>query len=209
MKKKLFRTGVTSLSDCGLSIVDILFDGGARVSRLLQKDFEAQWAVPAHSLSDDAVRSFLKNLVENSVLETSIKYGHQYVSLTKQGGKLWSSERCPAWNRYCSYRYPACIRGRTIISVLSISKSIVDDVLDFEVVDPIRCKKKMIRDGELLIRWKSFGRLFVGLASFIDGSETNVFHEFQNWIKRRQERERQWEAKRTWWNNLRQLQKFL
>ena len=207
MPLNLYRTHKTSLTDDQLLILDVIFDGGAKPSRLRQRYFVEQWNAPSHSLSDEQLKSTIKQWLNDGVLEARPSSHGRYVAMTQSGGHLWASERCPIWDRYCTERYPATIRGRVIMSVTAVAPTIRDDFLRLWPENPPRVRRAIIRDPGL-IAWHPFSNIYVGLASYDDEPDSMSPDEFNAWLPRRQEWIARVESERTWWRTVRELQKF-
>ena len=207
MPSKLYRTHKTSLTDDQLLILDVIFDGGAEPSRLRQRYFDERWNAPSHSLSDEQLKSTIKQWLNDGVLENRSSSHGRYVAMTQSGGQLWASERCPIWDRYCTERYPATIRGRVIMSVTAVGPTIRDDFLRLWPENPPRVRRAIIRDPGL-IAWHPFPNVYVGLASYDAETDSMSPDEFNAWFPRRQEWIARVESERTWWRTVRELQKF-
>ena len=182
-KQGMFRTGITDFSDSELSLLDVLFDGGAPISLLKKATFQTQWGIPPHQLDDEDLKFAIDKFVDLKALKLSTARGVPVVSMTKRGGKLWSSERKPKWGLYCAERYPADVRGRSIISVAAVSKAVRDEFLNIVVTNPIRLKKKSIQDPGI-IRWHPFGTIHIGVASFKSELENPQSSPSESWSVR-------------------------
>ena len=208
MATNLFRSNSTSLSDNELLILDVIFDGGATPSMLRQQHFVEQWSAPSHSLSDDELKSTLRRLLKSDVLESRSHSSGRYVAMTPAGGKLWSAERCPVWNRYCTDRYPAVIRDRVIMSVTAVAASVRDDFLRLWPENRARLKRVTIRDPGM-IAWHPFPNVHVGLASYADQPDSMSPDEYHLWVDKHRAHIERVESERTWWRTVRELQKFV
>lgn len=69
MSKSLYRTGVTSVSDDELRILDVMFDCGVTYPMLQIRNFYAQLCQQPHSLDDARLRSALDQMLANQILE--------------------------------------------------------------------------------------------------------------------------------------------
>ena len=201
MPSELYRTNKTSLTNDQLLILDVIFDGGARPSRLRQRYFVEQWNAPSHSLSDEQLTTTLKQWLNDGVLDVHSHDHGRYVAMTHAGGALWASERSPIWDQYCTVSYPAVIRGRTIMSVKCVSASVRDEFLRLFLKDPARKKTATVSDNGL-IKWLDFGTLHVGLASYTEPTEWTDELEETAHIERV-------ESERCWWRTVGELQKFV
>lgn len=210
MPAELFRSNKTSLTDDQLLILDVLIDGGAKPSMLRQRYFSEQWNARPHSLSDDELKTTIRQWLHEGILEAKSDSDMRYVAMTSLGGELWEAERCPIWERYCYDRYPAEIRGRSIMSVRCVTPEIRDDFLKLAVENPVRTKTATISDNGL-IRWRQFDKLHVGLASFTEDEPVAMTtqDEVNEWVSRRLSNIERVESGRSWWRSVRELQKFV
>ena len=130
MQRLPYRTNTTWLTDADLILLDVLFDGGATFCCLRHESFRRQWNVAySHNLADTELRRRLEWLCEHCVLQTECHEGREFFHMRETGGELWSQERCPSWDRYCTERYKTTSRGRTLMSVATVSAQIRDDFL--------------------------------------------------------------------------------
>ena len=208
MSRKHYRTNATDLTDDELSLLDVMFDGGVAISMLRQCNIGPQFNVRPHSLDDESLKQSLKRFQQQGIVEP-LEFRHRnrrYIGLTSDGVSLWESERCPKWERYCTERVCAELRGKTIISVRAVSPDVRDEYLRIAVENPIRLKKTTINDNGL-IKWKLFDRLHVGLASCHEPNDVAV-DNYDMWIQERRNYILMVERERTWWRTVRELQKF-
>lgn len=207
MQSLPFRTGKTWLADDDLILLDVLFDAGAPM-RLLRRDiYPAQWNLGyTHQFSDHELRRRVGWLCERGVLEADFYNSETFVGMTEAGGRLWSAERCPVWERYCTeqYRYPR--QGRTLMSVVAVSPQIRDDFLRIWPIYPARRKKATIRNRNL-IAWRTFAQLYVGMATYDEESESGGWQDTVDveWCR---ERQRLLKEERSWWRCVHELQRF-
>jgi hypothetical protein len=188
-----------------------MFDRSVTYCMLTQENFGPTFNAPAHTLSDHdlkaAIRKMLRNnIVENTAGSSGSGFGDHLV-MTSHGGALWSSERCPVWDRYCTESYPALIRGRSIMSVKAVSAGVRDDFLQLWPESPARCRTARIRDIGL-IGWHPFGHIHVGLASYDEPREWSC-DEYGDWLKQHRAHVERVEAERSWWRTVGELQKFV
>src|SRR5436190_20042369 len=130
MQELPFRTCKTWLTDDQLILLDVLFRGGTSF-RLLRRDgFLEQWNDGyAHRLDDPELRCNLRWLCEHGVLEAEGNGDEAVYRMAAAGGEMWSQERCPVWDRYCTECYRTTSRGRTMLTVYAVSSRIRDEVL--------------------------------------------------------------------------------
>ena len=207
-----YRSHATSLSDDELLILDVMFRHGVTITMLRRCNFVSQFAAESHSLDDDALQDTLQRLVQNDVIERSDDQscGHCYYDMTRRGGELWSAERCPIWERYCTDSYPMNIRGRTLVTVKAVSAEIRDDFLRIWPENSARCRHALIRDVGL-IHWYPFEQLHVGFAAYSEDRcpERPSHEELELWQEKRLHHWRRVEEERTWWRSVAELQKFI
>lgn len=203
-----FRTKATSLTDNELFLLDVLFESGAFARMLRRRGFQEQWNSPSHTLSDVEVKETIKRWKREGVLSVERHPLGPYVKLTPKGGKIWEEERCPDWKRFCKDRYPSSRDGRPIVLVKCVSKEICHDFLRVSLEKPLQIKTKTVKDRGL-INWRTFDKLYVGIAFFDD----ELFEENSLDFETRQVRLRSYlnnvEENRTWWRTVFELQKFI
>jgi hypothetical protein len=207
MLRELYRTHHTALSDCDLLILDVMFDRSVTYRMLTQANFEPTFNAPSHSLSDDDLKAAIQEMLRDNIVEPSKNRFGDFLSMTSHGGALWSSERCPVWDRYCTESYPAVIQGRTIMSVKAVSAGVRDDFLRLWPEYPARCRTARIRDTGL-IGWHPFGHIHVGLASYDEPREWSC-DEHDDWLKQHRAHVERVETERSWWRTVGELQKFV
>jgi hypothetical protein len=204
MQKRLFRTNTANLSPDELLILDVLFDGDAPVRSLRRDSFELTFNSQCHALDDNQLRSTLHRLIDEYILFTSEDDGISRVGLTKYGGSLWALERCPIWEKYAIERYGETVSGRPFITICTTSPSILDDILRIGGPGrPWRADTARVRKYEItrhnLIYWHPFPRAYVAVVMNAVSDEQN-----DTW-----ENMRIREDFRTWWRNVREMQKFM
>lgn len=203
-----YRTNATSLSDDELIILDAIFDGGASFELLRRSSFHPQWNLGyAHNLNDEELRCRLRRLCEQSILKTEYDCRRTYYCMTPTGGDLWSQERCPSWDRYCTERYKTTRRGLTLMSVVAVSPEIRDKFLMLWPMPPARRRTATI-PGNRLIFWRSFSQLHVGLATYREETEWTS-EEYDVYCQRDREHSAILRRERSWWRTVPELQRFL
>lgn len=208
MRKLPYRTRTTWLTDQQLILLDVMFDFSVRFRNLRDGDFREQWNVGySHGLTDDELRCQLRWLCEHGVLETYLADDGTRYRMTPSGLELWSKERSPVWSRYCRSSQKTTLRGRTLLSVTAASSRVRDDFLAWMVRYPARYRTITINDFGL-IRWHSFDRLYVGLATYDEVREWTP-EEYAVLV----EEHRQWQSemhlRRNWWRTVGELQRFV
>lgn len=208
MQRLPYRTNTTWLTDADLILLDVLFDGGATFCCLRHESFRRQWNVAySHNLADTELRRRLEWLCEHCVLQTECHEGREFFHMSETGGELWSQERCPSWDRYCTERYKTTSRGRTLMSVAAVSPQIRDDFLRLWPPYPARSRTATIRDHGL-IGWRRFAQLHVGLATYRDERQWTP-EEYAVCVERGRDRLAAIECDRSWWRSVAELQKFV
>jgi hypothetical protein len=208
MHKLPYRTETTWLTDADLLLLDVLFDAGAMFCSLRHENFRPQWNVAySHNVADAELRCRLNWLCEHHVLKTERHEDQTFFHMTATGGELWSQERCPIWDRYCTERYKTTLRGRTLMSVAAVTPQICDDFLRLWPPYPARCRTVTIRDY-VLIGWRGFAQLHVGVATYREEREWTP-EEYAVCIQRSRDRLTAIERDRSWWRSVAELQKFI
>jgi len=203
-----YRTNMTWLSEDDLIILDVMFDGGVPFRLLRQENFQDQWNLTySHNLADDELRWRLRRLCEQDVIGTERYENDMFFCMTSIGGDLWSQERCPVWERFCSDRYRTTSQDRTMMSVVAVSAKIRDDFLGLWPMYPSRRRTATIGDYGV-IPWRSFHQLHVGVATYVEEHEWSR-DEFEVWIHRDREHETLLERERSWWRDVSELQRFV
>jgi hypothetical protein len=208
MPKHLRRTRTTSLSDDELTVLDVLFCGAFAPLRSLRRStFKDQWNCPSHALDDEELTDTLNRFCEAGVLSSEqflseMRGQHPCFGLTAYGGALWEAERTPTWDRYATERYGGCddSLGRYRVSICALSADIRDDfwMIGSEVgmwaSDTGRARFAQIPKYHL-IPWKDFPCTYVAVGKVRDCSLGC------DWLL--------YDARRTWWRNVEELQRFL
>jgi hypothetical protein len=204
MKMLPRRTGSTWLTHEHLTLLDALFDVAGSFRLLRHESFSEQWNLGySHGLDDPALRRQLRWLCQHGILIADGDDDSAVFRTTAAGGELWSAERCPVWERYCTERYSTTSKGRTIMTVCATSADIRDRFLDLWPVAPARRRTMTIPDRGL-VGWHPFGRLFVGLACYTELLEWTS-NEYESYKRHQAMVERE----RTWWRTIRELQRFI
>lgn len=200
MQELPFRTNETGLTDAQLILLDVMFEGGALLSCLRDETFREQWNLGySHGLDDAELLCQLKWMCSQGLLERVRTHGKGAVHLTAVGGELWSSERCPVWERYCYESGKSGLMGRVFMSVRAVSPQIRDEFLALLPNFPVRRRTATVVD-QGLISWHRFGQLFVGVALYNEQDEILFYDErYQENLERN----------RSWWQNVSELQRFV
>jgi hypothetical protein len=208
MQKLPFRTNTTWLSDDDLILLDVLFDCGVMFRHLRRDNFQLQWNLGyAHSLDDDQLRCRLRWLIDHCVLDTDRHENRNYFRMTANGGQLWSQERCPIWDRFCTERYKITLRNRTMMSVVAVSPQIRDDFLRLWPMYPARLRTATIADYGL-VPWLPFPELHVGIATYDEQSEWTP-EEYAVYLDGSREYQAVLQRERSWWRFVSELQRFI
>jgi hypothetical protein len=207
MAKKLFRTFATSLTDDELTLLDVMFENVVVPSMLRQCNIYNQF-LTTHSLGDLALSESIERFLREGIAKPldSIFRSQRCLAITEHGAALWSSERCPVWERYCVDREFAVVGDQTLVSVRAVTPKIREEYLQIAHSNPTRVKRTTIRDNGLL-PWRSFDCLYVGLVSFTK-PKWHPSDDLQPWLEYRQGELARVERQRTWWRDIGELQKF-
>ena len=127
--------------------------------------------------------------------------------LTVNGGGLWSAERCPIWERYCTERYKTTLRQRTLMTVVAVSASVRDDFLDYWPMYTARRKASTISDFGL-VPWHTFGTLYIGVATYSEPMRLSM-DEIDDYLVRCKNHFAILNANRSWWRMVSELQRFI
>jgi hypothetical protein len=203
MQRDLRRTHATVLSDDELILLDVMFDCRPPLRLLRRSVFRNQWNLCSHNLDDEQLRKTIDRFCEAGILVSeSSSWGEEiclYYGLTPHGGELWEAERTPIWDRYATERYGGYSSGRETVTIRALSASIRDDF--WRVGNDARMWDSdggRVRFWEIsrhvLIYWKNFATIYVAVAHIRDcyGCDWSLYN-----------------ARRTWWRNVEELQKFL
>jgi hypothetical protein len=206
MDQQPFRTGTTWLTDYQLVLLDVLFNVGVAFDSLRRDTFLEEWNLGyAHALDDAALASDLRRLCERGVLDTDAD--RPWFRMTAAGGELWSLERLPVWERFVTGRHRGTGRGHATQAVVAGSGAVRDDFLALFPHPPVLVRTAVM-DSPRLLDWRDFPRGYAGVVMYrtppvLAGGAAR--REMAEWPGRvaRQERER------TWWWDVRQLQRFV
>jgi hypothetical protein len=219
MHKLPIRTNSTWLSDDELLLLDVLFQWSTWICLLRREGFREQWNLHPHNFNDEELRSHLDSLCTRGVLFYEDRNcpsgwrsrGHQddrtCVGLTALGGELWSQERMPQWDRFCTERYTTISNGRTLMSVVAVSPKIRDDFLELWPLEVARRRSATIVNHEL-IPWRPFSKLYVGMATYLEQREWTEAEAMAHMASYREHHETL-QRERSWWRNVPELQRFV
>jgi hypothetical protein len=207
MRDRPYRTGTTWLTDDQLVLLDVLFDVSASLHLLRRENFLEQWNLGYdHGLDDAALECNIRWLCEHGALEPQRDGDHTWFQMTGGGGELWSKERCPVWERYCTERYTTTSRGRTQMSVMAVSPEVRDHFLALWPEYPARRKTTVISDCPL-IAWHPFPRVYVGVATYEERHQWTPA-EYVVWAEQHHLHWAMLERERSWWRCVPELQRF-
>jgi len=201
------RTNATSLSNDELVLLDVVFSGDVSFELLRRDAFHLQWNLGyAHDLSDIELREQLRRLCERHILATEDYPDCTRYSMTPIGGDLWSQERCPVWDRYCIQRNTTTRHDNTRTTVVAVSPEVRDHFLALCPGVPLRQRTVTI-PGNRLLSWRLFPQLYAGLATYYEDPEWT----FEEYLTHREPpgQSAMVERERSWWETVRDLQKFL
>jgi hypothetical protein len=216
MPHDLRRTHATPLSDDELILLDVMFDAGASLRLLRRSVFADQWNHPSHNLDDDQLRDTIDRFCEAGILASEpFTWRDEMVSiywLTPHGGTLWEAERTPVWERYVSGRRSFTrSSGREIVSFCALSENVLSDYWRLGDIDMWRSDVVRVRFWQIsrhaIIPWKDFPRIHAAVIYVKDNDSGGVCQDAQvykgawGW--------RLYESRRTWWQSVKELQKFL
>jgi hypothetical protein len=203
-----FRANVTRLTDDELILLDILFSGGTWEDVLCRDTFKEQWNLGySHGLNDAELHVCLESLCKHGVLRVESDERGPCFSITNHGGQLWSQERCPVWERFCTSRYTDTAWGRTLMTIIATTSAIRDTCLDLWPMYPARRRKVEVRDYGL-ISWHPFRKLYVGMATYFEPREWTGA-EYIAYKTACLEHEEIVRRERSWWCRVPELQKFI
>lgn len=201
-----YRTNATWLTDDDLILLDVLFDGGATFRLLRRSVFRDQWNLGySHRLNDDELHRRLAWLCERGVLETTVDTDGTFFDLTAAGGKLWSEERCPVWERYCAVQRTTELpsKGRTVLAAIAVSPQILDEFL--RLVPRCRVRRRTaIVPGDGYLPWLRFPRLYLGIVAYSEWTPEEYSDRDQRYLEHRT----RLELERSWWGDIKELQRF-
>lgn len=208
MRDRPYRTGTTWLTDDQLVLLDVLFNGGTSLPFLDRDVFVEQWNLGyTHNLDDGQLECNIRWLCEHGVLEPFRGEHSTCFRMTRDGGELWSRERCPVWERYCTERYKTTSRGRGQMTVLAVSAEVRDHFLALWPEYPARRKTAVIADRPL-IGWHPFAQVYVGVATYEERYEWTPA-EYLVWAEQHRLHRATLERERSWWRVVPELQRFV
>jgi hypothetical protein len=203
-----FRTGRTWLTDDQLILLDVMFARGTSFRLLCREGFLEQWNLGyKHHLSEPELHSNLRWLCEHGALEFEASGDQSVFRFTPAGGDLWSQERCPVWDRYCTECYRTTSQGRTMMTVCAVSPHIREEFLALWPSAPARRRTATIADWGM-IAWRPFSQVFVGVATYQEQHEWTPA-EFAVWAQRDGQHQEAVENQRSWWRCVPELQRFV
>jgi hypothetical protein len=194
----------SSLTDAELYLLDALFDVSDRLGMLNHAGFRSSNLLCPFELDDAAWEARAQQLVERGLLRSRPAQDRPdlgpWISLTPAGGALWESVRRPDWSRFCEV---SSQQGRVedpwILRVRSHNRDVADafligaDACGLFAPDFTRIRRR--ETSSKLVPWKSSSRVFelrVPLIGPDDGSPRLV-----DWTE--------YERRRTWWRDVREL----
>jgi hypothetical protein len=207
MQNLPFRTQATWLSDNDLILLDALFDRPASIRFLRRKAFHAQYNLGyLHRYNDDELRLRLLYLSEQGILRPESWNNRTLFHMTAEGGSLWSQERCPVWDRFCTERYQETSSGRTLMTVIAISPTIRDDFL--RIWPPTDARRRVATVSDYgLVPWHPFPILYVGLATYVEQRRW-TWEEYTAFAEILREHRARLQRERSWWRFVPELQRF-
>ena len=93
------------------------------------------------------------------------------------------------------------------MTVMAVSPQVRDDFLTMWPLDQARRRTFTIADRGL-IGWRPFGRLFVGVASYVEQRRWTP-EEYVVWVERYRQHQATLERNRSWWRCVLELQRFV
>jgi len=203
-----FRSMATALTDAELVLLDVLFNGNCQFRILRDDIFRAQWNFAySHGLSDDELRSTLTRMCDQELLFTRQQYGRLWFCITKVGFDQWARERCPKWERFCTWHTRDSSRGHTRLTVTAVSQSIGDDFIRYWPPYPSQRRRATITDNGL-VPFHSLGTLHVGLATYTKPQIISTSDELQDYTEVHAKNQATIDEHRSWWGTVPQLQRF-
>jgi hypothetical protein len=208
MRDRPNRTDTTWLTDDQLVLLDVLFGGNASLGLLSRDIFLDMWNLGyVHDLDDASLECNIRWLCEHGVLESQHDGDRTWFQMTRDGGELWSRERCPVWERYCRDRYTTTLRGLTLMSVMAVSPEVRDHFLALWPQHPARRRTTVVADRPL-IGWHPFPRVYIGVATYEEPHLRSPF-DYTIWAEERRQHWAMLERERSWWRSVPELQRFV
>lgn len=182
-------------------LMDVMFDGAVFEYLLHAQVFEQQWHRESHSLSVQQLNALLASMETRNLIVKSSRMRGQVscatYALTPSGGELWSVERQPLWDLYCSF-YFCQHRERRRITCVSSNPKTCQACLEVVASDRTNARIVTNLQNVKLIYWKQFSSYTVGVTFERDLDEEASFLERRQRIQKSQ----------FFWSSLRDLQKF-
>jgi hypothetical protein len=196
------RSGITQLTDDELLLFDFMFDTLLE-RRFLERDvYSFHMNVPySHKLDSEQLRETLLRLAAQGLVAATTQGNVLRWSLTHLGGSQWELERKPCWDAYISGASERTLRtGRNAIMVLSPNQATAEMFWDIGLETRLwRVGSEQRRYWRIhnhrLIPWRDFSAIHVLAArdsSYCDETDWEAY-----------------DAKRTWWRNIRELDSLL
>jgi hypothetical protein len=203
-----FRSGATRLSQDQLLLLDFLALARMTIG-LLYRDMYPQHmnVLYSHGVPDAELPAFLADMVHEGLLATTPnedQAGEQLFGVARHGGDLWCRERLPVWRRYCCSTTSA--DAPDTMEVVCVDKNIGREFLAVSkasgwipvVDDPDSVPWQAIPPDEV-IEWHTLPSAWAATVRREPEETMDQIHE------RGDELERQ----RTWWWNVKELQKLV
>lgn len=208
MRNLPYRTNSTWLSDDDLILFDVIFARGTLIRLLRRRSFREQWNLGYnHNYTDAELKLRLRELWKHRVIEVESRNNRTYLRMTAEGGRLWSEERCPVWERFCTERIKTTSQGRSLMSVVAVSPGVRDDYL--RVWSPKESRRRVTAICNFgLVSWRSFPTLHVGIATYFERlpQTPDEIAIYRQWYFGHQARA---QNDRSWWRSVPELQRFI
>ncbi|MBX3449073.1 MAG: hypothetical protein KF777_05895 [Planctomycetaceae bacterium] len=200
------RTYQTRLFDPELLILDFLFDkGGANFTMLSSGELCYSFHMNCsydHGLSDEELRSTISRLLARGMISETYfpREGYSGYYLTREGGRIWETERAPNWDRYCSEGVRFTDHGQEALQIYckdeqlgrhfaNVASSCRQYMIDIDQLDLFATDLKSFHH----IYWRDFDKICCLEAPILADS----FNMDTDWDY--------YEARRTWWRTLVEL----
>jgi len=203
MPQSLYRTRTTNLSDGELALLDVLFLHDADFHCLCDQGFVERFMHCSHGYDDAALQKVLGDYCQRRILNFDEHIGA--FSMTEFGCDLWSSERSPMWEKFAAERYGEHRSGKETVSVVTTAADTLDEILTVGrelgmwQLDRAKIRRTRVRN-HILIAGRHFPILHVAVGVIRPYAEDENFPV---------ENVREGERRRTWWRDVRELQKLL
>lgn len=198
------RTFRTSLTDDELMLFDALFDVWDTLESLSPENFSVSHNLPyTHGLDAAAVKGTTERLIQRGLLQCRTKHGSRgnitWLALTAAGGSLWTVEREPVWDQYCTdASWPnETAEGSWTLSVrsprLETARAFLNTARRCGLYD-VSLEQLITTESvvEELIPWHTFGAMYELRVPVSSPASQPV-----DWVL--------YERERTWWHNIREL----